>query len=138
MSGIFNYMFNDLFDLAAGNFSYRPYKESEKYRFYKKEGKGYVLSVDARGVSEKDIKITLTAKEKTETGYPFISIKGSSKNEYSNENYTVNLSGHLLIKEEIEKLSYNCKDGVCVIFIKTKQPEKPEEIVVESTGKLEW
>ena len=101
MSDIFNYVFNDFFGVDSKKV-YRPYPESERYKFYKKEGKGYILSVDARGVSEEDLKISLTHKEYRDGDLkPFISVKGSSKNEFSNETYSIDFSGYLLMKEEI-------------------------------------
>ena len=113
----FNFNFNELTDLAWGKYQ-RPFKEVERYRFYKKENKGYILVVNALGVSSEDIKV----------------------NTYLGNKYSIDFSIYLKLNEKVESINYDCKDGYCYVFIKTKQPEKTPEIEVKKVepGKIDW
>lgn len=137
----FNFNFNELTDLAWGKYQ-RPFKEVERYRFYKKENKGYILVVNALGVSSEDIKVNITDGNATNPNkvYPRLSIVGETTDAYLGNKYSIDFSIYLKLNEKVESINYDCKDGYCYVFIKTKQPEKTPEIEVKKVepGKIDW
>ena len=93
--------FNDLTELMWGKFN-RPFKEVNRYQLYKKEGKGYVMVVNALGIKKEDIKVSLVPAEASQEKYPRLTITGSTETPYIEDKYSIDISMLLLIKEKIE------------------------------------
>ena len=130
--------FNDLTELMWGKFN-RPFKEVNRYQLYKKEGKGYVMVVNALGIKKEDIKVSLVPAEASQEKYPRLTITGSTETPYIEDKYSIDISMLLLIKEKIEAINYDCKDGLCYIFIRTKSPEIEPQIEIKALdGKFDW
>lgn len=128
-----------MFDLEKlwGQFE-RPFKEVEQARLYKHpENKGYILVLNATGISNDKIKVEF--KEATSTTYPIVVVTGEQTHEYSKKTYSINYSAAIRIKEEIEDIVYDCKDGLCTIFFKTKQQEDKETVFARPlTSDFKW
>lgn len=129
-------MFYDI-DKFWGDFT-RPFKEVDQARMYRHpENKGYILVVNALGIDNEHIKVEY--KEATVTTLPTITVTGTQTNEFSQKTYSVNYSAGIRIKEEIEDVVYDCKDGLCTIFFKIKQQDEREAVFARPISKdFKW
>ena len=112
------------FDLERifGDFD-RPFKEIDQAKLYRStKTPGYIMVVNAIGIDNEHIKVEYSKGDSNIC--PSIAISGSQTNEYSGKTYSVNYTGALHIPEDIEEIAYTCKDGLCTVFLKTKQSEE--------------
>jgi HSP20 family molecular chaperone IbpA len=113
--------FNNLFKMTFSTFN-RPVKDMQPYRYIKKEN-GYILVINTLGISKEDIKVQIT----TEKGdpYRYLHIKGATKLDKFDFENRVDLVIRLYMVEEVEEFAYEVKDGLTVVYLKTKK--NPEE-----------
>jgi len=138
---MYNYVttFNDMIEEVFGNYT-RPFKEVDKYRLYRKDNKGYLLVVNAIGLDNDSIEVTLDQPESGVRLFPRINISGKKKNEINDFEYSVNISSNLMIKEKIDNIAYDCKNGVLNIIIKTKQSDPQNKLTASKVDldTFEW
>jgi HSP20 family molecular chaperone IbpA len=113
-------MTTDLFDLVFKEWS-RPVKEVKGYNVIKSD-KGYVVVINALGISKEDLSIDLSGK--------YLSVKGETKieeidftNKVSYQFYVGDLDG------EIDTVEYRLNDGFLYVDIKLKQTKNKVKIV---------
>ncbi len=121
MSRDFFEEFENLFKMTFNTFN-RPVKDMQPYRFLKKDN-GYIFVINTLGISKED----LTVQINTEKGdpYRYLHIKGETKLEKFNFENRVELAIRLITNEEIENVAYEVKDGLTIVYLKTKK--NPEE-----------
>lgn len=117
-------MFNELstfFDNMWNNFS-RPVKDMQPFSVYQNEDKGYILVVNTLGINKEDLTVNL----ENEKGslYPILKIKGETTIEKINFSNKVNLGIQLKIKDKVEAIDYTVNNGLTIIYLKIKKPEK--------------
>ena len=128
-----------MFDIEKfwGDFS-RPFKEIDYAKMYRHpENKGYIVVINALGISNDNIKVEF--KPATNVSLPTLTVTGTQTNEFSKKTYSVNYSAGIRIEEEIEDVVYDCKDGLCTIFFKTKQKDDREGVFARPIPKdFKW
>jgi HSP20 family molecular chaperone IbpA len=113
--------FENLFKMTFNTFN-RPVKDMQPYRFLKKEN-GYIFVINTLGISKEDLSVQIN----TEKGdpYRYLHIKGETKLEKFNFENRVELAIRLITNEEIENVAYEVKDGLTIVYLKTKK--NPED-----------
>jgi HSP20 family molecular chaperone IbpA len=111
----------NLFKMTFNTFN-RPVKDMQPYNFIKKDN-GYIFVINTLGISKEDLTVQIT----TEKGdpYRYLRIKGETKLEKFNFENRVELAIRLITSEEIESVAYEVKDGLTIVYLKTKK--NPEE-----------
>lgn len=115
--------FFNLLDWQPNCYSYtRPTLDSKPYQIVKeKDGKKSSIIFNCLGIKKSDISINIERQK----GQDFLTISGETKNELLNKTY--NVSGRFIIDgNEIDEIDWDCNDGLLVIEIKFKEPEKPQ------------
>jgi len=111
----------DLFDLVWKNWN-RPMKEISGYKTISTED-GYLIVANALGISKDDLKVELTRE--------YLKISGETINkdiDFTNSvNYQFNITK---IYSDIDKITYELKDGLAYINIKMTEP-KTRKIKIE-------
>lgn len=120
-------MFNDLerifnlLDWDVKSYSYcRPTLDSKPYQIIKdKDGKKSTIIFNALGIKKDNIEVSIERNQ----GQDYLTISGETKNELMNKAY--NVSGRFVIdSNEVDEIDWDCSDGLLVIEIKFKEPEK--------------
>ena len=134
----FDGLFDDLFGGMWNRFN-SPVKDMSPYKAYEIDGKGYVIVCKTLGIAKEDISVRVE-KEKGQA-YPVLKIKGETTIDKINFTNKVDLGIKLKIDKMIENVNYEVKDGLTIIYLKTKAPIKDEISVnyIDDGGKsLDW
>jgi len=134
----FDDLFSQLFTGAYSRFN-TPVKDMQPFKAFAVEDKGYVVVCKTLGISKENITVNLT-KEKG-TNFRLLKISGETNLEKIDFRNKVDLGIRLKFEEEIDSIQYEVKDGLTIIFIKTKQPEVKDEIkasYIEDSAGLDW
>ena len=123
---MFSNFFDDFFEKTFSAFN-RPVKDMNPYKVYKTE-KGFILAVNTLGVSRDDLSVQLNRPKGLPSTYSELHIKGESNIDMINFKNNVDLRIRLKLDRKVEDISYQCRDGLTLIFLKL---ETPHEIVDE-------
>ena len=129
--------FNSMFDRITNQFT-RPVKDQNPFSVYSSD-KGYVIVCNTLGLGKDDVKVNV-AKEKG-CAFPLLTIHGEKKIEKINFSNNVNLKIRLRLEEEIESVTYEVKDGLTYVYLKTKveKPDTIEAVYKDDAGaSLDW
>ena len=123
-------MFNSMFDPdglfnSIWNKFNRPVLDQRPINVYKDPGKGYILAVNALGIS----KDNLSVKIEKQKGNPYKILRITGQTEISKINFTnsIDLAIQLNFNEPIESVSYTTKDGLCIVFLKMELPTEDDD-----------
>jgi HSP20 family molecular chaperone IbpA len=115
---------SDMFGLSSYKFT-RPTLDQRPYKAYPKDD-GLIIVVNTLGISKKDILVELT-NNGLPNGFKLISITGATKIPQTGEENKISLELILKFNVEIEKISYEVKDGFTYIYIKVESPKEDEK-----------
>lgn len=127
---------DNFFDNLFNTFN-RPVKDVQPFRMYAVDGHGYIVIVNTLGIDKDKLRVSL--KTNTGRGYPTLTVQGETKIEKINFENKVNLSVILKIPEKIESISYDSKNGLTSIYLKTSSSE--EKIMKAQSiedGSINW
>ena len=134
---LFDDEFNDLFNGLWNRFS-RPVLDQTYYRAYSVPGKGFIIVCNTLGISKDDISVKI--EKRKGDAYPILKISGETKLEKINFQNKIDLGIKLKFDREIESVSYEVKDGLTIVYLKTKteEPEKFEVKYADTSNTLDW
>lgn len=136
---MFNFFddFDKMFNKLTNSFN-RPVKDQQPFSVYSNEN-GYAIICNTLGIKKEDLRINV-AKEKGNP-FPVLSVVGQTNLEKIGFSNSINLRIRLNIESEIETVSYETKDGLTIIYLKTKV-NKPESIeatyLKDGENPLDW
>ena len=127
--------FEDMFDRLSYRFN-RPVKENQGFSVYTSE-KGYIVVVNTLGIDRKDLSVNIS-KDKGNP-YPVLHIKGECKLDNINFANNIDLRIRLKIDEDIKEVTYNCINGLTLVYLSVKhdEPEKIEAKYMDDAS-LNW
>lgn len=119
---LFSSEFNRIFGRVWSNFN-SPVLDQRPSNYFKTE-KGYVVVVKTLGISKEDIHVAVEKRK----GSPFkvLKIEGKTSIEKLGIENSVSMGLNLCFSEEIEKLTFSCRDGLTLVTIETKEEKKPK------------
>lgn len=117
--------FNDLFQQTRYWFD-RPVKDQQPYSI-RAHDKGFIITVNTLGIAKENLSISMSKPKGVPESWKQLNIQGKSKIEKINFENTINLQLLLKFDRKVESLSYECKDGLTLIYIKVEQPKKEIE-----------
>lgn len=120
-----NNLLNDFFE-KSNYFFNRPVKDMAPYSIYPAKS-GYILTVNTLGISKDDLEIKLLKQKNSKDRQ--LSIQGKTKIDKLNFENSINLTLQLKFFEEIEDLTYECKDGLTLIYLKTKKEDDIQDVM---------
>lgn len=122
--GGFDREIDRLFKLAFNRFN-RPVKDMQPYSFRQTDN-GYTFVINTLGINKNDVSVEI--KNKKGDPYRYLTVSGETKMEKVNFENNVNISIRLITDEEIEELAYEVKDGLTIVYIKTKQEKETKSL----------
>lgn len=129
--------FHDIFEKLTNNFS-RPVKDQQPFSVYSND-KGYVVVCNTLGIDRNDLRVNVTKEHGNP--HPVLSITGESKIEKINFSNNINLRIRLCTDAQIESVSFETKNGLTFVYLKTKV-HTPESIkgsyIDEGSNPLDW
>lgn len=128
--------FDKMFSRLYSSFN-RPVKDQRPFVVYTSE-KGYTVVVNTLGIDKEDLKVNIQYEKSN--SYPILCIKGSSDIEKIKFKNDVSLKILMNFNEPIERLDYECKNGLTLIYLKVKH-EEPKTIdaqYIEDSSAFEW
>lgn len=128
--------FENIFDRLSSRFQ-RPVKDQNPFSVYSSE-KGYIIVCNTLGIDKDDLKINV--KKEQGNPFPVLSVSGSSRIEKINFSNNVDLRIRLRLSEKIDSVSYETKNGLTLVYLKTetKEPEMLEAKPIEDGDSLDW
>ena len=116
--------FRRLFDRIWSTFS-TPVLDQKPQRYFKTD-RGYTLVVKTLGIAKEDLSITI--EKKKSSPYRILKVQGKTSIEKLGIETSADMGFELCFNEEIEKLSYTCRDGLTLINIDVKE-EKTDSLI---------
>jgi len=107
------------FDKEFYNFT-RPIRDMQPYEIVRQENKAIIVH-NVLGISKDDISVTVEKVRNAD----YLIISGDTKNEITNKTYSVN-SRFSINADEIKGIEWYVKDGLVIVEIEFKKPEKPK------------
>ena len=128
--------FDQIFNKLYSTFS-RPVKDQRPFSVYTHD-KGYIIVVNTLGIDKKDLSVNIQYEKGNK--YPILCINGKSEIENINFTNQVNLRIRMNFAEKVETLSYECKNGLTLVYLKVKreEPEKLEATAIEDGDAFDW
>ena len=125
--------FDGLFDGLTSSWN-RAFKEKDGYTVIpEKNGKGFLVVFNTLGISESDIKVTHSKMSSTkyaaayDANCTYLHVIGASKiPELNDQVYSVNYELVIRNTNPIDSVQYKVKDGLTIVYVKTKDPEPDE------------
>lgn len=127
-------LFDSLFDFDRKYYTFRrSEKDMAPYSIIKQKEKGKTILVhNILGINKDDLSVTV----KTENGHKILYISGETKDEVTEQSYSVNSRFTLGNVDNIDKITSECKNGLLYIIIVykiavPKMEEKEEKIPIK-------
>jgi HSP20 family molecular chaperone IbpA len=122
---------NDNFKFLHSFFN-RPVKDMQPFQPMRVEN-GFIVVINTLGIDKEDIMVEI--KNKKGSPYKYLHITGKTKMEKINFENNVDLAISLNIEDDIAELTYNVKNGLTIVFLKTAEPKvELEAKFVETDG----
>jgi hypothetical protein len=97
-----------------------------------KTEKGYILPVNTLGIAKEDLSIKLVKPKGKNANYYQLSISGETEIPKVELKSSINLQILVKINEKIKGLSFECKNGITLIYLEAEMPEDDEEVLTGS------
>ena len=129
----FDNMFNKVYNVFN-----RPVKDMKPFRTFQVDDKGFIIVCNTTGIDPD--KITVKIEKEQGRPYPILKITGETKIERIDFENRVNLGIELRLDREIEKLSYEVKNGLTTVYIKLKGEQKDvlSAQFIDKDDSLDW
>ena len=116
-------LFDSLFDFDRKYYTFRrSEKDMAPYSIIKQKEKGKTILVhNILGINKDDLSVTV----KTENGHKILYISGETKDEVTEQSYSVNSRFTLGNVDNIDNITSECKNGLLYIHLFKKEIEKP-------------
>jgi len=143
--------FDDFFDGLTGSWN-RSFKEKDGYQVMEAKN-GYIIAFNTLGVKSSDIKVThQPAVDRNNLGqvdrygrkieYTYFRVSGYTKiPELNDQVYSVNYEILFKNVNPIDEVQYMVKDGLTIVYIKTKEPTESlgsNAKSIEDGGSFDW
>jgi len=113
-------IFDEFFNLDFSIFN-RPVKDQQPYSIYKQD-RGYIVVINTLGINKDDIKVEIISERGK--SFPVLKVTGATQMPKIGFENSVNLGITLNMKKDIDDLVYEVRDGLTIIYLRTKEEEK--------------